>query len=783
MTTYTHPQRKLTALCVAAALGLMAATAHADPSSRVARLSYADGAVSFSPAGDNSWLQAPLNRPLVSGDRVWADSGARDELQVGSATVRMDSGSLVTLLNVSDNTTQLQLSQGRVVLRVGQLGPNEVMEVDTPNLAFSIRRPGHYRIDVDAAGNSTAVTVGEGQGQAYGEGNTYLIDAGQSYRFGGTDLHNYAATGVGAPDDFDRWANARDRRQSHSQAVRYVSPDVVGYQDLDDAGSWHTVPEYGPVWTPSHVASNWAPYHDGHWTWVDPYGWTWVDDQPWGFAVTHYGRWANIQGNWGWVPGPVHERPVYAPALVAFVGGAALMLSERPGSNGVAWFPLAPREVYRPAYHVSQNYFTNINASNTVINRTQITNVYNNNVTNITYVNRDVRGAVTAVPTATFVHAQPVGRAAIALSPQMLAHAQVAGGAAIAPQRESLGEQREGHRPADAMLARPAIVRTAPPAPPVAFAARQSALAANGGRPLDAEAMARLHGAPAQAAPQFHMVHVAANAPAGHPPMQQAPGQGPAPMMAAGGRPGNGGAMPQAPGRPGAMQQQPMQQQQQMQQHMQEMQQHQHPEPANAALANQPQGQHPNGDHRPPAAMPPHQLDQQTAQQAQAAHRDDAMHHDQAGPRGDAAHRDQLQQQAQQHQLVAVAPPPNHAPAAPQPQAQHNGPPAQAEHQAEMAHMQQQHQAEQQAQQQRQAQQQQQQQHQAQQQQQHQAQEHAQHAQEQAQAHEQHEQHAPPAAQPQQEHHQPPQQMAQAKPQPPHPHEGGGEHHKEEEKH
>src|SRR5476649_228122 len=253
MTTHTTPRRTLMALCVAAALGL-STSAYADPPARAARLSYASGAVSFSPAGDTRWLQAPVNRPLVSGDRVWADNGARDELQVGGASVRMDGGSLVTLLNVNDGTTQLQLSQGRIVLRVPRLDPGQVMEVDTPNLAFSIRQPGHYRIDVDAAGNATAVTVGQGQVQAYGEGNTYLIGAGQSYRFGGTDLHSYAASAVGAPDDFDNWSNARDRRYTNSQAVRYVSPDVVGSEDLDNNGSWRTDPQYGPVWQPARGA-------------------------------------------------------------------------------------------------------------------------------------------------------------------------------------------------------------------------------------------------------------------------------------------------------------------------------------------------------------------------------------------------------------------------------------------------------------------------------------------------------------------------------------------------
>jgi hypothetical protein len=92
---------------------------------------------------------------------------------------------------------------------------------------------------------------------------------------------------------------------------------------------------------------------------------------------------------------------VYAPALVAFVGGPNFRLSLAVGGSnvGVAWFPLGPGEVYRPAYRVSREYFTNVNISNTQINTTYVTNVYNNptSVAQITYVNRQVPSAVTAV--------------------------------------------------------------------------------------------------------------------------------------------------------------------------------------------------------------------------------------------------------------------------------------------------------------------------------------------------------------------------------------------------
>ena len=63
--------------------------AGADPPSRVARLGYISGAVSFSPAGEDVWVEAAINRPLTTGDRLWVDADGRAELQVGGAVVRM----------------------------------------------------------------------------------------------------------------------------------------------------------------------------------------------------------------------------------------------------------------------------------------------------------------------------------------------------------------------------------------------------------------------------------------------------------------------------------------------------------------------------------------------------------------------------------------------------------------------------------------------------------------------------------------------------------------------
>jgi hypothetical protein len=519
--------RAMALLCGAAAL-LWAGWASADPPARVARLGYISGAVSFSPAGDDNWVEAGINRPLTTGDRLWVDDGARADLQIGTTVFHMSGGTSVTLLNLDDRVAQLQVAQGAVNVRVRRLGARQVVELDTPNLAYSIRKPGGYRIDFDPQNDATNVVTRTGQAEVYGQGASYLVNAGQAYRFYGADLRDYESLNAPRADAFDGWSSGRDRRDNNSVSARYVSPDVIGYEDLDDNGSWRRDPNYGNVWVPRNVRSGWAPYQDGHWSWVEPWGWTWIDDAPWGFAVSHYGRWADIGGTWGWVPGPSRAQPVYAPALVAFIGGLAIGAAISGGDSGnVGWFPLGPRDVYRPSYPVSRTYFNNVNTSNTTVNNTTITNVYNNrSVTNVTYVNQRVPGAVIAMPAAAFAQSHQASKSRVEVSREAAAKAHVTPVAAVAPSQTSVqGAAPNGRRPPAEAHARPAVAKERPPAAPVPFAAKQHRLAENPGRPLDAAALATVKpAAPAPAAPAVNVVKPPAKPAAAPPPRQAPPG-------------------------------------------------------------------------------------------------------------------------------------------------------------------------------------------------------------------------------------------------------------------
>ena len=580
-----------------------------DPPTRVARLGYLEGSVSFQPAGESDWVGAVPNRPMTTGDQLWADRDSRAELQLGSAAIRLSENTGVSFLNLDDHTVQVQLSSGTINVRVRRLHSDDDFEIDTPNLAFVINQPGSYRIDASEDGDDTTVEIRSGDGDATGNGQTYSIHGGQIGYFTGTQNLDADVEQIGEEDDFDTWADGRDHRYDASPSAHYLSPDVVGFDDLDQYGDWRDDPSYGHVWFPSRVEGGWAPYHEGHWDWIDPWGYTWVDDSPWGYAPFHYGRWVNAGGRWGWIAGPATVAPVYAPALVVFVGGG-------PGGGGgwgdnVGWFPLGPREVYVPTYQVSQSYMTQVNVSNTTVNTTTVTNVYNTTIvnksttiTNVTYVNRTVPGAVTAVPRNAFAGAQPVAKAAVKMTPQQIAAAPVSARVAVNPTRQAvLGAKAAtaGHvtAPPAAVMNRQVVAKKTPPPPPVSFAKKQQAMAAHPGQPLPRKELATLRPA-AAARPAVKVAPAAkpAQPKSGHPPANVAkPGQPPAkPGQPGANRPGQpaatkpGQPAPAPAGRPGQPTARPGQ-------------------PAPAPAAKQPENRPPaapaNRPENKPAAAPP----------------------------------------------------------------------------------------------------------------------------------------------------------------------------------
>jgi len=478
-----------------------------DPPGRVARVQYMSGEVSMQPGGVNDWVAASTNRPLTTADRVWTDKNSRAELNAGDGFLRMNSETSLTLSNVSDNTVQLELDQGVLEVTVRHLERGEIYEVDTPNLAFTVMKPGVYRFDVNPTQDQTWVTVRSGYGEATGKGSAVRVNSGQQMRFSGSNSLQHIAEAAPARDGFDDWAQVRDKRLADSVSARYVSPGVIGYQDLDSYGVWQNSPVYGSVWVPTSVQAGWAPYRYGHWAWIEPWGWTWVDDAPWGFAPFHYGRWVDWNGGWGWAPGPGgYWNPYYSPALVGWIGGGGFGVGFGFGGGwgiggGFGWFPLGWGEPFFPRYcgwgrrgwghgggwgyrggHVSNAYLRNVNVTNTHIsNIHNITNNYrNNNFAGTHYGFRNAAGAVTAAPRSAFTSGAAINRVGTVVPKSALGRGQLVSGADVSPTKQSvLG----GHTPATRGIPpasatnRSVVTHMTPPARPAGFNGNQSPMA------------------------------------------------------------------------------------------------------------------------------------------------------------------------------------------------------------------------------------------------------------------------------------------------------------------
>jgi hypothetical protein len=456
-----HVQR-LSLIVLSACLGLVAVSGaaavddEADPPDSAARVSYLAGAVSVQPAGVDEWTAAIINRPLTSGDQLWVDRASRAEIELGPATVSLAQNTSVTLLNVSDEAPQLQLSAGTLNIALRDLDPSGSLEIDAPNAAVSLVRPGSYRIEVNDAG-ATTVAMRAGQAQVItSAGQSLNLRAGQGAQFGPDGSVDVVAPA--AADEFDRWC--AQRRAQERDAGQYVASDVVGGEDLADYGDWRQEPDYGYVWYPTAMAADWAPYSYGRWLWIRPWGWTWVDSAPWGYAPFHYGRWTYLNQRWGWVPAPRGGRAVYAPALVAWVGG--------PG--GVGWLPLAPGEVYLPGHRASARYLRDVNASNTTIgSNSTITSVYQNPGLQNRYANQNGPRALTVVSQANFASGQAVAGRTIAPPPQWQGTVATPRPPAIEPARQGvLGPAPGGavRQPPVAIVNRPVIARHTPPPVP-----------------------------------------------------------------------------------------------------------------------------------------------------------------------------------------------------------------------------------------------------------------------------------------------------------------------------
>jgi len=389
------------------------------------------GTLAFYGPGDTDWPAAKVNLPVAAGAWLMTDPQSRAEMRVGADSIDLSSDTQLNFAELRDQVMQIVLTQGRIDLHLRQLNKDETAEIDVPRGGVWLLQPGVYDIDSGGPDQPTRITVFEGSARFAGGGIDTFVSAGDVLVLSRGDTLS-AAVERAAPDEFVRWCRSHDYDEKRLATPRHISPAMTGYEELDAHGEWAEVPTYGKVWFPGSMPGGWAPYRDGRWVWIEPWGWNWVDDEPWGFAPCHYGRWAHVDDRWAWVPGEFAPEPVYAPALVAFIPPSAIAVPVPvPVGAGppVGWFPLAPGEIYWPAYTRNLAYIRNVNITN--VNITKINTIIAARpaaadpppqVVRQQFANR---AAATVVPTRALVESSQVRPAAVVVPPNVLREANV----------------------------------------------------------------------------------------------------------------------------------------------------------------------------------------------------------------------------------------------------------------------------------------------------------------------------------------------------------------------
>lgn len=349
-----------------------------------ARINLIQGDVQLRVADTDEWVPAAVNTPLYEGDSIWCPAESRVEIQLQDGSyLRLDARSSLDILEVADDSLQFHLGMGHAYVRTGDMRKWS-MQFDMTESTVKVYDKARFRLDITADGDED-VSVFKGVAYVESYGSKTRVRTGEMLSV--EDNRSEIAT-LNPPDKWEKWNVARDRKAAGRKGGGGRLPEelVIYEEELDTAGEWVDVPEYGYVWLPTVVVSvDWAPYRLGRWFWRGG-DYVWISFEPWGWVPYHYGRWVIIAGRgWCWVP-PARGDVYWGPGYVGWISSPSY----------VGWVPLAPGEIF-----YGRRYYGR--ASVQVTNITNITNV-NIDQTRVSYKNVTVnRNSMTVVQRDSFV--------------------------------------------------------------------------------------------------------------------------------------------------------------------------------------------------------------------------------------------------------------------------------------------------------------------------------------------------------------------------------------------
>jgi len=313
------------AVALLASAGVAAA---GDNATSMSYISYLERYATLRPAHEAESLEAQINMPVLSGDRLETSRGARVEVVLADGLLlwideftTVDFDALAFSREAPAERTAVYLASGSVVFEIPDTAlADATTRVETPAGVVFLHRQGLYRLDV--RGNQLVVAARAGLAELPAGLGSALLRGGQVAWLDGAGGLQKAALGNGG-DEFWVWVEARRSPPPSGRTATVVDARHAGRAAvLDSYGDWVYVSSFSSwMWRP-RVSVGWSPYTYGRWYWT-PAGWTWISYEPWGWYPSHYGSWyLDAQFGWvwcwDWVWGPAWVHWIYTPGYVGW---------------------------------------------------------------------------------------------------------------------------------------------------------------------------------------------------------------------------------------------------------------------------------------------------------------------------------------------------------------------------------------------------------------------------------------------------------------------------------
>jgi hypothetical protein len=301
--------RWLLALCLLAAVSLLALPCLADSQARIVRLSDVQGDVLIDRATGQGFERAFVNLPITQGVKLKTRGDGRAEVEFeDGSTLRLASTTVVQFseLSLRDSGSKLStvdLAEGMAYVNFTSK-KDDLLNVNFAREHIALTEPAHFRIMV--AHDGALLSVFSGDVKAEGPSGTVDVSKKRSATFdlAGDDAPKLAKS---VPElSFDDWDKTQQQYHDRYMARSYnnYSPYAYGVSDLNYFGNFMYLPGYGLAWQPYFVDASWDPYMNGAWASYPGMGYTWVSAYPWGWTPYHFGNWINTPNSgWAWVPG------------------------------------------------------------------------------------------------------------------------------------------------------------------------------------------------------------------------------------------------------------------------------------------------------------------------------------------------------------------------------------------------------------------------------------------------------------------------------------------------